>query len=423
MFLALAIAPLAVSASERITVHGYLPDAFASEHTRLLFTPTSDSPALHLFELPLYDLAPPGLTRVCEFEARLPSTYQLLRASSPGPSVVSISPDLPAAYSISEALLSHGFTTVFFPADSAYVVRPFSPDTPPNYTAIPISKSELKFLLTAKSTFVLFAPSLSPIAARVCHIAPRYSLHFFVSFALVCALLALWVFARGRPRVFLTSEAKFWILDGEKQIRFGPPPDSIDPIDWRYVLKCVSAAHAKRENASSLIRLFRGDEFHQFQRAAAFPMRNGLVFAVLWLEKLPESADPQLGKNFEFSYSGILGGPQLTFSSFRDFRPVHMAFTLDNFVRCVADLPASIIAPFQPYGETVTVLLAIFEGLAAESTRGTFAELFSRCCATLGLSRCFVFQRADRLIVEYTKDGIQPFPPEKVMTIPQVFPI
>jgi signal transduction histidine kinase/CheY-like chemotaxis protein len=418
-----------LSGSQRVIVQGYLPGNFLSQPSPLLFTfsaaPSSpDGSSLHLIEWNLFTKEPAGTKQLCSFYARLPTNIQVLQnARFPDSDMAFISPDLPGAYSISDALFSHGITTVFFPTDTSFLIRAYDPEIPANFTAVDLPSSRFRFILVHKVPFLLFGVENSPIADLLCHVEPHYTFHFFGPFFIVCTIILLWFWLLWKPKLSRRSEGRFWIINGKNEICFGPPAETVDEFDWRSVLRCASSAFTRQQTFSTLIRLFRGDEYHLFQRAAAFPMKNGLVFAVLWREKFPEAADPQLDKNFESSFLGIHGGPALSFSTFRDFRPFHLAFTLDNYVRCVADLPASVVAPFQSYGETVTVLLAIFEGLVADANRGTFAELFTRCCKVLGLSCGFVFQNSERLIVQYTKEGLEPFTKERIMTIPESFPI
>jgi hypothetical protein len=241
----------------------------------------------------------------------------------------------------------------------------------------------------------------------------------------VLLVLAAVYIGLGAPRVDGSRCVQTWIIDANGRICFGPAPESVDPVHWKYVARCAAGANRRHTPRAAGMQVIRRATCHEFQRVAAFPLRRGLAFVMLWRDRLPDSCAPSFNCTFSSPTQRLLESPRLTFSSLRDLRPVHIAFTLDTNVRMVADLPGSILASFQPYGQNVSITLAVFEVLTTAIANDpchseTLGHLVDRCCQKIGITRAFCFQDASTLLYQFGEPVV---PRDTVMSIPGQFPI
>jgi hypothetical protein len=379
MLFHLFFAARGLSIAHTLRVRGYLPDVFTSRSGPLVFTPLTDDSIPHsltLIESSFWDESPSNKDLVCHFSSRLPTDFQLLQSSLPGQTSVSISPEVHGAFSIAEALFRQKIQTFLFPTNATFLILPSGSVIPPNYTARPLSETALKFLSTAKTHFRVFASqeaAKSAVADRLCHITPRYGRPFFFVLPVLLVIVCVW-FRFWRRFTLPPQRVKLWVFGANREILFGPPAASVLPIDWQMIAQCTDAATLKRQTVTRVARM---DGCDKCQRVVAVPMKNGLVLAALFNEIFPEPVGSEVECPFVFECEQIIGKPRLLATGDRS-APVRLEFTLPDHVACVADLPPSVLVPFQPAAEALIMVNALAAEL--ETVENDFTEQFARCC-------------------------------------------
>jgi hypothetical protein len=423
--------PLAIALSravplvQTVSVEGYIPDVFISGERQLRFAPpsTARDADIHVIESSLFQRVPPGINQICSFEARLPTDYAVFyNPSQHGFPAVSVSLGVSGAFSIARALSESGISVAVYEANATFLLRPRGVDPPPEYTQIALQDTRLRFLLSRKAEFFVFASSRSRITSQICRPWPRFHRSYFLWLLLSLLIVALVQARAARPECIGSPAVRCWVIGRSGDVLYGPEPSSLDPIDWKYVVRCAAEALEKRQTIVTVIRLARGQSCHNFWRVAAFPTPGGLAVVILWCDHLPPCGSATTSP-FDSEYSGLAEAPTVSFSSFRNFRPVHVSFTLESNVRCAADLPGSVVAAFQPDARAMTTILSMLDGLSVGGNGRTFAEVAHDCCRKLGVRRGLFFQSPDQMVFQFASSDLSPIPLADALSIAEHFPI
>ena len=378
---------------------------------------------IEIVELSRAQNAPGGKKQLCVFKDTpvLDIAVFHKRGASTAP-LVSIDPSVDGAYSIAERLFERSFDVAVFEANTSYLIRGGVEGAPDGYERVALSDTPFHFLSNEKFEFVVFGDHDDQVTDRVCRRTPRVIGFYVVVLGLLLLCVLFFHMICYRPRILEREDAKFWVIDKEMRVRFGPDPANVEGSSWSVIEKAAKAAIAKKHSVSFVSRLKRRNLCHSFERVAAVPLANDIAFVVMWMDLLPEFEKMNIDCNFVSETQGILGKPVVSFSSFRDFKPIHVEYTLDNGVRCVADLPASVLAPFQPYGRLVTVVLSVLYDVTQTLTsqlEAGFKEATAQLCRKIGVYRCFFFDSENKLICRYEKDGIPELDIRKIREIPK----
>ncbi|OHT01407.1 ATPase [Tritrichomonas foetus] len=210
----------------------------------------------------------------------------------------------------------------------------------------------------------------------------------------------------------LIKQSKFWIITKSYKVLYGKPLDTIDRASLYYLRTHIKHAFIQKKTVTTVIRLKRKTNRHVFERIIVFPMSENLAFAIIWDESLSPSDEINFDCTFESEHLNVLEKPKITFSSFRYYRPIHVSWTLDNNVRCVADLPASILAPFQPYGQVITLTLSIFNEMLQEINNPDFSsqsfhDTMKKFCEKAQIvKRGLFYYHNNRLTTQFCREGL-----------------
>jgi hypothetical protein len=415
----------ALSVVQTVSIEGYVPDVFLSGERRLHFRPPSTfcEVDIHVIESSVFQRAPPNSKQVCSFEARLPTDYTLFYNPSQLISpAISISASVPGAFSIARALSDGDFSVAFYDANATFLLRPAGADPPPEYTQIALDDAPFRFLLSQKAEFFVFASSRSQITSRICHPSPRFHRSYLIWLIVSLLIVALVQASVGRPERIGSPAVRCWVVGRSGDVLYGPDTSWVDQNDWESVARCAAEALNRRQTVVSVIRMSRQLSYHNFWRTAAFPAPGERAVVILWFDHLPPSGSETVSP-FDSEYRGLAEAPTISFSSFRNFRPLHVSFTLESNIRCVANLPGSVLAAFQPDARAVTTILWMLHNLSDGGSGRTFAEVADECCRRLGVQRGLFFQSPDRMIFQFVSSNLSPIPLADALAVAQDFPI
>ncbi|OHS99320.1 ATPase [Tritrichomonas foetus] len=346
---------------------------------------------------------------------------------------VFIEPSFAGSYEIYNSMIENGYDTTFTDKNSSFLILSEKNEID-GYSIINIENSPLSFARNLEVDFLVYSIDDSSnsnkkidseIIAQICKLPKQSKRKFLFTIGFIFMILVLIRRIQLQEHDFKPPETLyFWIFDSKFRRVNGIPIKNLDSVARKYLKQTLTQSQKSHLPSSSVIRLKRGEFTHQFQRAAAFPLPFGFYIAIIWDEKLPEPAE-ELAFNCKLISKdhSLVEQPKLSFSSFRDTCPVHLTFTMDNNVKFKADLPASILAPFQPYGQLVTVILSIFHDLVNLLTTNPFIhsnyEIFSKlCCQKISARRGFCFLNEKELILDYYDENLQPLTKDVIFTLP-----
>lgn len=417
---------LQVVQARTVSVTGCIPSLLAKQSQVLTILPgraVDDKQQIDIIELPNAHRVADGKKKLCVFKDFPVLDISVFRKQSTSKSdpLVSMDADVSGAYSIAEHLFHKKITVALFESNTTFLIRNGNAMSPQGYEKVELVDTPFAFIANQKFDFAVFGDNPDKVTARICQKSPQIlGVYVGILFLLLTCVFLSHV-ACYRPSVINRDESKFWVIDSQNNVRFGP--EKVNENSWRVVETAAATAIKKKHSVSLVSRLKRGKSGHTFERVAAVPLSSDVAFVVLWLEELPEFENMELDSNFVSETHGIVGKPVISFSSFRDFKPIHVEYTLDNGVRCVADLPASVMAPFQPYGRLVTVILSILYDVTqmlSSPLEGGFEDTISVLCRKVGVYRGFFFNSEQKLICSYKRDGLEIINPQKVNELTQL---
>lgn len=363
---------------------------------------------------------PSNLKHICQFKSKLPKFYVYKHKENKG-NDVSVSPSTGGAIRIASSLYSKGYIVFLFEKDSSYKIKSEITQID-GYDMAVASDPMWKLISGITANFDLYSSEEDRVSDLICN--PSSSMGVFLFVSIISAIILAWIyflyFVSLSP--IQANSSLFWIYDSNLKKVFGPNNDAIDKLANKYLIKCLNKAKESNAPSSFVIRLRRGDHSHTFQRVAAFPIMNDSFVVVVWDENLPEGSNPAFECKFNSSMHGLTVPPSVSFTSFRDIRPVRINFTLDNNVRCVAELPASIIAPFQPYGQLVIVVLSLFHEMNLILSQNPFSDenlpkIVRLCCIKLGIRRSYLIKGDGEIICSYVQQGLNQIPTQQILRI------
>lgn len=248
--------------------------------------------------------------------------------------------------------------------------------------------------------------------------APNMRLILFFTALIFCGLL--WIYRRLNRRKAVT----FWVATSDGRVVFGPKENEVSKLTYSYVLDTVTACAETRKTRKMVIKLKRFEFHHVIERMYGFVLPNGLIIVLDWEEALLETDDLGLDCEFTSKKYQVLEPPTVTFSTLRDYEPLHIEFTLDNNMKCHVDLPTSILAPFHPHGQLISAMISVFAVLNELITNNpfihtNFQELARLCSMRINSKRAYFFEDQETLLFQYLAEGVEPLPDDVVLQIPK----
>lgn len=418
------------SASIIIKVVGNYPGIVFSEHFKSNRTSSSKRPDIVIIEASKFTKPPPKMYLKCNIQDQISNYIILQKKGGHKGNDVNLDKSMLGSLEIFQLLNEHNFTVGLIDPNqgckdithSSYIIQSNEVPIPENYEEIPVSSSRFIFLQTLHNSFFVYSRNNNLIAEQICQIDHQISLTYFLFEIIVLYILivAIRIIQLIKPRFEPPRNLQFWTFDQNMNVINGAPLDSLDSTSLKYLNQTVEQTKLSKIPSSSVIRLRREEFSHKFERASAYVLPNGYAIAFLYEETLPPAPSRlQFDCKFTSNIRKVIREPELTFTSFRDMHPIHLKFMLDNNVKFQADLPGSILAPFQPYGRLITVVLSIFDDLVKFLTNSPFIltnyqEFSRRSCKKINARLAYVFINKQRIIFKYQDEKLEPLPDEQV---------
>ena len=384
---------------------------------------------IYIFESSKLLNQPENTEQICTIKAKIPKFYVFKRDFDVSlEQSFYIPKDISGSLEIYNFLVDNNFSICFDEKLANYII------SQENNTKEGFSIAEDSFLRDMNEIninyYVFSSLGSLKLAHEICKKQINYDLfllYLIMLFSLIVVSISIQNYYIRHANFDFHENTYFWIYDQNFQKIYGMPLEKLDKNSRKFMKQSLLQAYNTKNSASSIIFLRREEFNHVFRRSGVFPLKFGIhrcYIAIIWEEKLPEEPE-ELSFEYEIKSNEhvFLEKPRLSFSSFRDLCPIHFTFTLDNNVRGFADLPSSILAPFQPNGQLVTVILSIFYDLVRILTTNPFIQtnfrVFSELCfKKVNASMAFCFLNSNKLIMEYYND-IPPLSQEEIHNLPK----
>lgn len=335
-----------------------------------------------------YDI-PENMDFKCSLSSKYPK-YYLYQHKSIRNDAISFDKNLYLSSTLALLLRSKFSSINMYLAHSTYILSS-EEKTFENYTSVTIENSPLAFLESSSYKIHVYSNLSSSDISLICHKSnsvPKIGI-FVVIILIVLILINKFV---SKPEIEQT--AKFWVFDQQNKVIFGGDFSKLDNFTKGCIMDANNRARKSNQVVTQIIKINRHEVNHHFVHIGAFPVNNLLVSA-LWMETFDDESKTNFDCTFSSATHGLLKPPKITFSSYRDYRPIHVTFTLDNNVRCVADLPAAAFSPFQPYGQLVCLVLSMYYELMSRMKESKDGILDLK----LYVEKCFTRFKAKRITI------------------------
>ena len=411
--------------SIRIAVNGFIPSIFQSMYSHFSLEQTTEKKEkadIYLVESSHYDDVPENMLEICSFQEKLPDFDLFYRKKKLKP-VVFVSPNLNFADTLSSIIFSHDITISPNINNATYLILPKGDNTPKGFKRQSIDKSKLSFLEYATTEFFIFSNSSirnSKITEKLCFPIYQPSAKFF-ALMIIILLGLIYFLVSYSPIHTLKTPHKFWIFDKNMNLLDGESFDNFDKLTQLYIKRISKFSYEKKCYTTMIIRFRRKEETFCFDRLISIPIFNSFIITLLWNETFPIYSELQFDCTVKTKGELINAKPEIKLSSYSDYRPIHLTFTLENNIRYAVDLPTSALAPFQPYGQLFTLVFAIFyhyHDLFAKGpyTKNNYKDMLTFSCERLITSYCFFFYN-NELKFKYIKDGLNPLSLDEINSI------
>lgn len=409
---------------EVVSVRGFIPSRVSSFMTKAVEASDSiENTDIILIESPLLNEIPRGKKEFCVFSERI-SEFHVFKSNSERNATCYIDPKTKGAMTITSILFDHGYEIVSNSALAKYIIQD-SHENPIDFFSISLDSSPFSYLIDAETAFHLYSNRKSDTVSSVCQ---KKNISFYsISTMLMVYLVLVAIYYMNimnidsKPR----NEMRFWIIDNNGNIIYGPPVDILDNLTQKAFEEVTKQVQSTQKRLLQVIRLERRKLAHTYYRIAGYPMSNGFMIVCVWAENII----PQDGLDFECKFNAknhiIKENPKIYISTLRAFDPLHVSFKLDNNVEYDVALPVLTLSPSMLYGKFVVITTSIFDTLIDMLNKNpyihtNFGEYASMCCAKLGTKRAFFFLNDGSLIYQYTEEGLKEYLSEEALRIPSL---
>ncbi|EAX96814.1 Response regulator receiver domain containing protein [Trichomonas vaginalis G3] len=270
--------------------------------------------------------------------------------------------------------------------------------------SINIENTELKFIKNPFSVNVMtvgfyphdICPSVTPFT---------YSTGlFYLATAILFIIVAIYIQSFKN----VSSDHPRWFISNDEKINYKFYEEG-DNIETFFLTRSLFMSRQTGLKDSAVGRLFRGEQSQTFERIATIPINDKYRLQLYWLETPDPPSTPNLEVKFTSDELQIHGKPQISFSSFRSFRPITLDFTLSYNVRGKIEIPSEFIAPFQPFGQLVTnanhilkKVSEIFKNTAF--LRSKFSDIMVELCKILNCKAIYAVNQDNLIITNYSQN-------------------
>lgn len=264
--------------------------------------------------------------------------------------------------------------------------------------AVPIEKTEFKFIQKPIEMHVMTAGFYPH------HICPnKFTLDYkLLVFCASIVILFLAIIISTQKIMKLPEDLPKWFIPLKKEVSADFFKSS-DKYKTFFLNKSYTTSKSTGLVDSAVGRLFRGEQSQTFERIATIPLNDDYRFQIYWHETPDPPKEPNLKVTFESKDLEIIGDPEVSFSSFRSFRPITIGFTFDYNVRGKLEIPAEFIAPFQPFGQLVTNANHIIHKISdvfknSAFLRSNFSDILIEFCKIINAKSIYAVNQ-DKLII------------------------
>ncbi|OHT09901.1 hybrid histidine kinase [Tritrichomonas foetus] len=430
----------------RIAVNGFMPLIFKSKYSHFILgetTKTKSDAEIYIVESAFYNQVPNDYIEVCSFREKIPefALFSKIKTNRH----ISISPDVEGSETLSSIIFAYDISVTAFSPDflisrdsdfliksinsinnlnntkserilsaadqePSFLILPKGSQPPNGFKQVALKKTIFKFLQNAQTDFYVFTKSSSNhknLANKIC--SPIYEPKTFYLYIVIFLLFVIIVAYHAYSSEFTKINTKhdFWIFDRNENILHGKDLNELDEITRSYVIHSLRVSIISNHFISTVIKMTRKEKVFVFKRNFVFPIKNKWFISFNLNENFPISDKLAFDVIVKSGDRIIDANPSIKLSSYRDYRPIHLSYTLDNNIKCLVDLPTSALAPFQPFGQLFTLILSIFykfEDLVSNHPyfESNFSEFLDFCCKRLYARQCYFFSH-NHLKYEYNE--------------------
>ncbi|EAY07775.1 ATPase, putative [Trichomonas vaginalis G3] len=218
-----------------------------------------------------------------------------------------------------------------------------------------------------------------------------------------------------------------WVFTKNYEILFGTQLSKLDTESAEIISDVVKQAGKSKSRVNCIKKIIRLEQTFISIRVEARLLSNGNILVYMWHEQIPLDDGVKFSCELKSESHFCIEPPQIRFSSFRDFNPYHINFTLNNNTKCRIDLSASAFAPFQPYGKLVSMSVIAFNDLRLMINHNpfngsNFQRISTNCSRILGAYHTLFYDENNNIIFQYTMPGQRKLTEEELADIPKRVP-
>ena len=422
--------------SSFVKVTGYVPQKLKSKYSSLNLNEISDLNITNEFDIHIVEKTHISTVQIdaepqCSFSEIIPPFNVYKKKGKTNP-LISIHENVKGRFTLANHLFLHNFSVSLYDFNATYLIMPSNglclDSIPTFYKQVKISKTPFTFLTKSKSEFLVFLGencsqySKEVFARQMCeplsNLKCCYS-YIILLFVIITILDSIIFLFNDFKKI---TNCRLWLLDKKFNVIYGKPLEQIDEDTLYYFKLYVEKAFQRKRTITTVIRLKKKSTLLLFERVVVFPISPTLVFATIWNEIPPENNEMSFDYSFESKTHKIIKEPILSFSSFRDYRPLNVIWTLDNNVRCTAYLPSSVFTPFQPYGEIISLSFSVFSDMINElSQKSFYYQSFSvtakKFCRKVSIiKRALFFYNNANGYVQYKKANLRKLTNDEILS-------
>ncbi|OHT15856.1 ATPase [Tritrichomonas foetus] len=407
----------------RVTVNGFVPSVLRNDVSPLTVRVEEESHSLnhsdiYVIEHPFrFKYAKKDLP-LCKFKEKIPK-FRLFKKQNNKNNfytnpIISVPRNLPGSFSILSTIRSFNISVAYYTdLNLTYIILPKDEGTPNHYREIPLNSSPFYFLKDLESEFFVFSKHKSFITRQIC--TPSYyiqrtftSVIIFLIIFFICIGFLLVI-----PHFQKVHNIQLWIHDDKCHNYYGPSFSILDDYTIGKIQNHIKVVQKSKgmKSYNTAIKIHRSTTTIVYERLLVCQIVENLFITVLWNETLLNEDSLDFSFDIESENSGI-SEPVLTFSSYREYRPIKISFTTENNINCVIELPAAILATFQPFGQLVSLYHTLMDELL-ECLNGytifdnTFVNFSNKVNKLIGSNKNLIFKKNGRILYHYCAPGYQ----------------
>ena len=299
--------------------------------------------------------APSYASKRCEIQEKFPELFFYKNKKNLKTNIVALDKNLIAKTSIAKRVFDKGYRiNLFFSENANFFISNFHSNLQ-NFEQVSADTVPFGDIVNKSFDISVYSTENNEFLNQIC---PLYSKKKQIIIGFIIAsvsVIALYI----KTHKLFDTKSKFWVFDENDKVVFGGDFSKIDQFSERYLSYTKMRARELQKPVTTIIKIQRSEKHCGFIHCGSFPYKNYVICAI-WSEEFKEGHIPKFKCTYESQTHGLLTPPQVTFSSYRDYRSIHISYILDNNMRCTADLPLTTITAFQPYGHLVVLVLSLF---------------------------------------------------------------